>query len=160
MHAPWATFALVFAAACSAPERPVAEGFALLRAHDVPAAVQASGARMFTEINVGVDGVTMFVVDGATERSVTYATGKLGDSSPPAPLEGTPFDASRVRLDVGAELVKRVEQQFPGSRVTAVALLEVPPNGLVWGLRSRSAKGGLLNLLFTPDGAPLSAVPT
>ena len=144
-------------AACSSPSP--APG-ATSVAGEIPAAVAASKAQRFTEINASVDGVTLFIADGALERSVVYRSGRLDAPSAPQNGSGNPFDAAKVRLSLGADLVKQVEAQFPGSRVTTVALLEVPPNGLVWALRSRSSKGGLLNLLFTPDGAPLSAVPT
>jgi hypothetical protein len=49
-----------------------------------------------------------------------------------------------------------VSKQFKGATATSVALLDVNPFGLVWAVRSRSPRGGLLNSMFSPDGKLLS----
>jgi hypothetical protein len=132
---------------------------------DLPGAVAAvqaviPGAK-FTEINVSPAGVTLFAVPlPGQERSYLYLAGKLGEPGPDAPSLGEAFALEGISLDQGAKSAAFVAHQFEGAEVTSVALVRVKPNGLVWAIRSRSVKGGLLNNLFSPDGHLISAFPT
>ncbi len=138
---------------------PVPNTASLPGVRHISAAVAATAASRFTEINVNADGVILFVVDGATERSFLYADGQLEPPGEPQPAQGAGFSIAGIDLARGTALVTQVERQFPGATVTTVALIDVPPHGAVWALRSRSVRGGLVNLLFTRDGATISATP-
>jgi hypothetical protein len=152
---------LLVLAACS---RHASSPAPTLPVRDVPAAVAAvqalAPAAQFTEINASPDGVNVFAVTApGKERSYLYTQGKLGEPGPEQSAEGDPFALTGVGLDQATKLAAFVAKQYPGSKVTSVALTVVKPNGLVWAVRSQSVKGGLLNSLFTPDGQLISAFP-
>jgi len=144
-------------AGCSGDDsstRPPAE----LPVDQIAPAVHALEARLggpqrYTEINAATEGVNLFVaVGGDQEQGWFYRGGQLEPPTEAKEREGAPFDLTSVTIDVGPKLVQQVEQQFPGATVTGVALLDVEGQGLVWALRSKSAKGGELNLFYGPDG--------
>jgi hypothetical protein len=85
--------------------------------------------------------------------------GVLEPPDGPTPLSSTPFALEGVDLAAASGLVQQVQDRFPGSEVVQAALVQVPDQGLVWGLRSRSALGGLLNVFFNPDGRLLAVDP-
>jgi hypothetical protein len=136
-----------------------------VRAADIPAAVRAveqaaGGPQRFTEINVNADGVTLFVASGDTDEiSYFFHDGTLDPPSTPSPRQDEPFALDGVPLDVGAQLVTRIEQQFKGAVVTRLALIDLPDQGLGWALTHRSASGGLLNSFYSPTGEVKVAVP-
>jgi hypothetical protein len=69
----------------------------------------------------------------------------------PTPLSSAPFPLDGIDLAIAPDLVQQVQDEFPGSEVVQVALVQLPDQGVVWGVRSRSAMGGLLNVFFSPD---------
>ena len=126
------------------------------------AALEAArgGAQRYTEINANADGVSLFVaVDEGHEVAYLYADGVLGPPDPPVPLTGAPFTLDGVDRHLAPELVRRTQQQLPGAEVTALALVQPPDVGLVWALKSRSPRGGVLNVLYSPTGQLLSVAP-
>jgi hypothetical protein len=133
-----------------------------LRVADLPGAVRAvagqrKGPARYTEINVTADGVNLFVDAGSGQELSYFFDGcRLALPGPPTAADGAAFDVSGVALDLAPTLIAQVRQRLPDARVETLALVTVPPKGLVWALRARSAKGGLLNLLFGPAGALLS----
>jgi hypothetical protein len=154
----------VLAACSSSTTKPTSKPAGLPVA-EIPKAVAAveqklGGAQTYSEINANATGVNMFVLgaDG-TERVYSYANGVLDEPDPPVPAEGNGFAATDVALDKGPSLVRKVEKKLKGSTVEQVAIVIVKPEGLVWGIRSRSAKGGQVNNLFGPDGRLLSVAP-
>jgi hypothetical protein len=161
---------MVLAAACSdgggqaAPTTTVAAGTDL-RVRDVEAAVRAveaarGGPQRYTEINAITTGVNVFVaVSDTDELDYFFTGGGLTEPEAPKPLAGEPFTLEGVDLTAPARLVDDVHERFPGSRVTQVALVRLPDLGLVWGVRSRSSRGGDLNVFFTPDGRLQTVAP-
>jgi hypothetical protein len=139
----------------------------VLPVNDVPAAVHAvqalsasSDVHNYTEINVVPEGVNVFsVTSPGKERAYFYSADKLGEPGPEAASESEPFTLRGIQLEQAAKVSAYVTKQFKGSTVTQVALVTVKPNGLVWAVRSQSAKGGLLNTLFSPDGKIISTLP-
>jgi hypothetical protein len=136
-----------------------------IRAGDIPAAVQAvekaaGGPQRYTEINANTDGVTLFKASGdADEVSYFFHDGTLDPPGLPAPRQGEPFALDGIPLDVGGQLVSRIEDQFKGAVVTKLALVDLPGQGLGWALTHRSASGGLLNSFYSPTGEVKVAVP-
>jgi hypothetical protein len=157
----WAA-ALLLLAACSSSTK-TAKG-PDLHIEDLAAAVAAVQAErpaaQYTEINMALEGVNLFVInEPGRETPYLYAAGKLNAPAQSQPAQGEPFTVTGVPLDQAAKVAAFVTKQFKGSTVTSVALLVVKPNGLVWAVRSQSGKGGLLNTLFSPDGQIISTVP-
>ena len=114
----------------------------------------------YTEINMALEGVNLFVVtESGRETPYLYAAGKLNAPAQSQPAEGEPFAVTGVPLEQAAKVAAFVTKQFKGSTITSIALVVVKPNGLVWAVRSRSVKGGLLNSLFSPDGQIISTLP-
>jgi hypothetical protein len=152
----------VLLAGCSSTRK---EAGPQIRAGDIPAAVHAveqaaGGPQRYTEINANIDGVTLFVASGATnEVSYFFHDGSLDPPGAPAPREDEPFALDGIPLEVGAQLVTRIEQQFKGAVVTKLALIDLPDQGLGWALTHRSAGGGLLNSFYAPTGEVKVAVP-
>jgi hypothetical protein len=136
-----------------------------IRAGDIPAAVQAvekaaGGPQRYTEINANTDGVTLFVASGdADEVSYFFHDGMLDPPGAPTPRQDERFALDGIPLDVAAQLVDRIEQQFKGAVVTKLALIDLPDQGLGWALTHRSASGGLLNSFYSPTGEVKVAVP-
>jgi hypothetical protein len=135
-----------------------------LHIQDVAAAVAAVEAQrpgsQYTEINMALEGVNLFVVtEPGRETPYLYAAGKLNAPAQGQSAEGEPFAVTGVPLDQAAKVSAFVTKEFKGSTITSVALVVVKPNGLVWAVRSQSARGGLLNSLFSPDGKMISALP-
>lgn len=136
-----------------------------MRAADIPAAVRAveqavGGPQRYTEINANADGVTLFVTSGDTDEvSYFFHDGTLDPPSAPSPRQDEPFALDGVPLDVGAQLVTRIEQEFKGAVVTRLALIDLPDQGPGWALTHRSASGGLLNSFYSPTGEVKVAVP-
>ncbi len=163
--------AVLVAAGCSsgtgaaAPTAPTAVTGSVLAVGAVPAAVQAveaarGGPQRYVEINATPDGVNVFVATDATNEVGYYFTGgRLEPAGAPEPQTSPPFELAGIDLALAAALVERTQQQLPGSTVVSVALVEVSGEGLRWALRSRSALGGLLNVLYTPAGDLVSVSP-
>lgn len=120
---------------------------------------ERGGPQRYTEINVNPEGVTLFVaIDDANEVAYFY-DGDLDAGAAPTPLTSTPYALDGVGRELAPDLVKRTQADLPGSQVTRLALVTTPDLGLVWALASRSARGGMLNVFYSPSGALLSAVP-
>lgn len=164
----------LLAAACSAdppdqPARPAPDtpvrSDTVLAVDDLPAAVAAveaerGGPQRYTEINVIPDGVNLFVaLSERQEVSYFHGADGLEEPSPPQPASGTAFELGDTPLDLAGQLVRDVQTRFPGAEVVSVALVEAPDLGLVWALRSRSSRGGVLEVLFSSDGRLLSVAP-
>jgi hypothetical protein len=136
-----------------------------VRAGDIPAAVRAveqaaGGPQHYTEINANTDGVTLFVASGDNDEvSYFFHDGTLDAPGGPMPRQDVPFALDGVPLDVAAQLVTRIEDQFKGAVVTRLALIDLPDQGLGWAVTHRSASGGLLNSFYSPAGEVKAAVP-
>lgn len=150
--------------ATTALPAPVVQG-TILKVADFPAAVAAvvverGEPQQLVEVNATPDGVNVFVPAGATnEVAYFYANGQLQAPGAPVPISSAPFDPAGIDLGLGATLVRRTQEQFPGATVVSVALLQLPDQGVRWALRSRSARGGLLNALYTTAGELVSVTP-
>ena len=137
----------------------------VLAVADVAPAIAAvetarGGPQRYTEINANADGVSLFVaVDERHEVAYLYADGVLGRPDPPVALTSAPFTLAGVNRELAPDLVRRTQQQLPGAEVTALALVQPPEVGLVWALKSRSPRGGVLNVLYSPTGQLLSVAP-
>lgn len=158
-------------AACSSGDgggdTPAVETTTPLRVADVPAAVAAleerlGGPQQYTEINTTTDGVNLFVATTPSTESPWFFRSGGGLEAPPADVAaaGTPFAVAGLDLSLGADLVLQVQRQLPGAVVLSCALVQVPDQGLVWALRSRSVRGGELDVLFAPDGRLLAGGPS
>jgi len=126
------------------------------------AAVEAArgGAQQYTEINVNADGVSLFVLDASgQELAYFYGNGALQDPGAPTPSTGAPFTLDAVDRGVAPTLVRETQERFPGAEVTALALVSTPDTGLTWALKSRSPRGGVLNVLYSPNGELVSVSP-
>jgi hypothetical protein len=138
-----------------------------LRAGDLGAAVAAveaalGGPQQYAEINATTEGVNVFVASSATEEVAYFYRSDDAALDPPAgpdPLQSTPFALDGVDVGIAPSLVQQLQEQFPGSEVVQLALVDIEEQGLVWALRSRSARGGLLNVFFSPSGALLAVDP-
>jgi len=136
----------------------------VLHLADIPAAVHAveaarRGPQRYTEVNATTGGVNVFVaLDGGKESSYFYDGCRLSEAGAPLVAQGTTFALEGASLDVVTTLPASVEQKLPGSLIENVALVDVAPDGVVWAVRVRAAKGGLINLRFSPAGALISAV--
>ena len=117
------------------------------------------GPQRYTEINVNPQGVTLFVAVDDTSEVAFFYDGALDAGAAPAPLSSPPFTLDGVGRELAPDLVRRTQADLPGSHVTQLALVMTPDLGLVWALASRSARGGLLNVFYTPSGELISAVP-
>jgi hypothetical protein len=160
---------LMAVAACggsgsSGPSTTIAKG-TVLRVDLIPAAVAAvekarGGPQQYTEINAPPEGVNVFVATTDGQELAYYYT-DAGLQPPPAPeaRTGTPFSTDGVSLDIGGKLIDQVQHQFPGATVVAAAILVVQGTTPSWALKSKSAHGGVLNLLFTATGQLVSAAP-
>jgi hypothetical protein len=139
----------------------------VLQVDDIPAAVAAveaarGGPQEYAEINATPEGVNLFVAVGADEELAFFyrsAGPSLEPPERPTPLSSAPFPLDGIDLAIAPDLVQRVQDEFPGSEVVQVALVQLPDQGVVWGVRSRSAMGGLLNVFFSPTGAILAVDP-
>jgi hypothetical protein len=153
-------------ASTSAASTSVKQGTEL-RVQDLPAAVAAveaelGGPQRYAEINLTTGGVNLFVASSDTEELAYYydsASGTLEAPDGPTPISGTPFTLDDLDLTLAPSLVQQLQDQFPGSQVLQLAIVQVEDQGLVWGLRSQSARGGLLNVFFAPTGALLAVDP-
>jgi hypothetical protein len=141
----------------TAAPRPLAVG-------DIPAAVAALEARLggpqqYTEINAIPDGVNLFVsTSPTTEQAWFFHGGQLDAPSGDDPASRPTFAAGAYPLDRGQQLVADLQQRFPGSAVVSFALLVVD-GAPAWAVRSQSAKGGNLIVLYQPDGTLRSVAP-
>jgi hypothetical protein len=138
----------------------------VLQADDFPAAIQAveevrGGPQRYVELNATPDGVNVFVaVDATDEVAYYYTDGALEAPGPEQPQTSTPFTLDGIDVGLADDLVTQTQARFPGATVVSAALVHVPDQGLRWALRSRSARGGLLDVLFTPGGELVSVAPT
>jgi hypothetical protein len=125
------------------------------------AAVEAERGpgQRYTEINATPEGVNVFVaVDGSDEVACYFTEGRLEPPGEATPQTSTPFTLDGIDLSLGDRLVQQTVERFPGATVVSAALVQLP-EGLRWAVRSRSAQGGLLNILFSPTGELLSVAP-
>jgi hypothetical protein len=120
---------------------------------------ERGGPQRYTEINVNPEGVSLFVAIDDTSEAAYFYDGVLDSGTAPTALTSTPFALDGVGQELAPDLVKRTQADLPGSQVTQLALVTTPDLGLVWALASRSARGGTLNVFYSPSGALLSAVP-
>jgi hypothetical protein len=138
----------------------------VLQADDFPAAVQAveearGGPQRYVELNATPDGVNVFVaVDASDEIAYYYTRGELEVPGPEQPQTSAPFTLEGIDVGLADDLVAQTQARFPGATVVSAALLHVPDQGLRWALRSRSARGGLLDVLYTPGGELVSVSPS
>jgi hypothetical protein len=142
---------------------PVTQG-TVLKVGDLAAAVQAveatrGGPQRYVELNATPDGVNVFVADAGDELAYYYTGGQVQPPGAPVPQSSPPFTLDGVDLGLAPALVERTQQRFPGSVVTSLALVDVDDQGLRWALRSRSARGGLVNVFYTPTGELASVAP-
>lgn len=147
----------------SAPATSAPEGLAVELIDDAVAAVEGrlGGPQRYTEINAIPTGVNVFVARGDDEEEAWFydRSGSLQAPADPAPRSHEPFTLEGVDVAAGPRLVADVEGRLPGARVVTVALVVVPDQGLAWALQSRSPRGGLLNVLFSPQGQLVAVYP-
>jgi hypothetical protein len=133
----------------------------MLRADLIPAGVAAveaarGGPQQYTEINAFEGGVNLFVSTGdGSELAYVYHDGKLDPPPPAQAASGTPFATTGVALDAGPRLIKEVTTQLEGDIPVAIALVQRPQDGLVWDMTVIGAKGGQIDVLYTPQGTML-----
>jgi hypothetical protein len=136
-----------------------------LRVDEIAAAVKAventqGAAARFTEINAIDGGVNVFVATGdGQEISYFFHDGTLDPAGQPQTASGPAFALDQAELDAPQRLIPALQQQFPGDEVTTVALLVLPEEGLSWALRLRSTQGGVLEVIYTPQGQLLTVQP-
>lgn len=136
---------------------------AALAVDEIAAAIAAveearGGPQRYTEINANVEGVTLFVaVDATSEVDYFYADGVLEPAGAPVARSSPAFALDGVASDIAPELVRATQERFPGATVTALALAQLGGDGVgggegapVWALRSRSARGGVLDVVYSP----------
>jgi hypothetical protein len=153
-------------ASSSAASTTVKQGTEL-RVQDLSAAVAAveselGGPQRYAEINLTTGGVNLFVASSDTEELAYYydsASASLQAPEAPDPLSGTPFSLDGMDLALAPSLVQQLQDQFPGSQVVQLAIVQLEDQGLVWALRNQSALGGLLNVFLAPTGAVLAVDP-
>jgi hypothetical protein len=148
----------------AAPTTQVVGGAAtVLRVSDIPVAVHAverarGGPQRYTEVNATTGGVNVFVAtDASNEVSYFYDGCALSAPGPVTAAEGTGFDLAGVSLDVSTNLVAKVTGKLPGATIERFALVNLPPDGVVWAIKARVAKGGLVNLRYSPAGDLIAA---
>ncbi len=152
-------------AACGGGGSPRVLTTTKLQVDLIPAAVAAveaslGGSQRYTEINTTPQGVNLFVAVSDTEEVAYFFTANgLGDPGAKQQVGGTPFTLGGVSLDIGRKLVLDTQQKFPGSEVTQTSIVRTPDLATVWGLKSRSSRGGVLNVLYGPTGSLLSVAP-
>jgi hypothetical protein len=135
----------------------------VLRIADVPAAVAAvekarGGAQRYTEINTTTGGVNVFVaVAGGQEISYFFDSCGLSAPGVATTADGTVFDLTGVKLPVATTLLAKVQDKLPGAIVEGFALVDLAPDGVVWAVKARVAKGGLVNLRYSPAGDLIAA---
>jgi hypothetical protein len=148
------------------PTSTAAPPASVLQAAEFPAAVRAveaarGGPQRYVELNATPDGVNVFVaVDASDEVAYHYADGALDAPGPEQPRTSTPFTLDGVDVGLADDLVAETQARLPGATVVRAALLDLPEQGLRWAMRSRSPRGGLLDVVYTPDGDLVSVAPS
>ena len=130
-----------------------------LRVADLPAAVRALETRLgapqrYTEIKATVDGVSMFVaLDDARDVPWFYRAGVLEGPGAPQPV-GTfgAFSLAGVAIDKASAVAGAALAQFDRAELEQFSLQNLADAGVVWSLSLRSAKGGRIDVTFTPQG--------
>lgn len=126
------------------------------------AAVEAArgGPQRYTEVNANADGVSLFVVvDDQHEAAYFFRSGALEAPGEPVALSATPFTLAGVDPTSAPELVRGTQQRFPGAQVTALALVQPSGRAPVWALKCRSARGGVLDVVYSATGVLVSVSP-
>jgi len=154
----------VVIAACSGGGGSSTSTTAALRIDLVPAGVAAveaarGGPQQYTEINAFAQGVNLFVATGdGNELAYVYRDGALEPPGPPQPATGTAFGLQGVAVDAGPRLLADVKTRLPEVTAVAVTLVQRPVDGLVWDVGVIGAKGGRIDVLYTPAGVFLGPV--
>ena len=136
----------------------------VLRSDLVPAAVaaveaQRGGPQQYTEINAFNQGVNLFVATGdGNELAYVYRDGTLEPPGSPEPATSTAFGLQGVAVDAGPRLLADVKTRLPEITPVAIALVQRPVEGLVWDVGVLGAKGGRIDMLYTPAGVFLGPV--
>ena len=134
---------------------------------DVAPAVAAvesgrGGPQRYTEINVGIGLVNLFVAVGdGTELAFVYRKGKLEDPGPAqaSPAGSTTFALDEVSLGSVADFDRLLARQLPKSHLTTLALLDAPPLGLSWQAGMAGGKGSNFQVAISPTGQIVGALP-
>jgi len=125
------------------------------------AAVEAArgGPQQYTEINAFNQGVNLFVATGdGNELAYVYRDGTLEPPGSPEPATSTAFGLQGVAVDAGPRLLADVKTRLPEITPVAIALVQRPVEGLVWDVGVLGAKGGRIDMLYTPAGVFLGPV--
>jgi hypothetical protein len=150
--------------ACSSGSGSSTSTTAPLRIDLVPAGVAAveaarGGPQQYTEINGFDQGVNLFVATGdGNELAYVYRNGILEPPGPAQPATGTAFGLQGVAVDAGPRLLADVKTRLPEVTPVAVTLVQRPIDGLVWDVGVIGAKGGRIDVLYTPAGVFLGPV--
>lgn len=128
------------------------------------AAVEAErgGPQEYTEINVQLDLVNLFVaLDDGTELAYVYREDGLDvPTEPQAQPDGAePFTLADVPLDAVETFDDLLAAEVPDSALVALTLAPRPETGLAWTATLLSPKGGVLDVLISPNGTILGAAP-
>jgi len=128
------------------------------------AAVEAErgGPQEYTEINVQLDLVNLFVaLDDGTELAYVFREDGLElPTEPQAQPEGAePFTLDEIPLDAVTTFDDLLAAEVPDSALVALTLAPRPETGLAWTATLLSPKGGVLDVLISPNGTILGAAP-
>lgn len=128
------------------------------------AAVESAlgGPQQYTEINVQSDLVNLFVAhDDGTESAYVYTAGRLDPPPAPTPQEegAVPFSVAGVDLSTVSSFDDTLATALPHSQLVRLALRSEAATGLAWAAALRSSGGGILEVLLSPSGAILGALP-
>ncbi len=143
---------------------PVVAPLALSEIAVAVSAVEADlgGAQQFTEINVGPELVNVFVAlpDG-TELAYVYRDGSL--EPPPAPTpqpEGAVlFGLDGIDLTAAEGFDDLLAEELPDSALAGMSLTGAAAGGAQWTATLVGAKGGVFDVLISPGGQIMGALP-
>ncbi len=143
-----------------------AVGQTSVRLTDVQPAVKAveqalGGPQRYTEINVDVQNVNLFVAKGdGTELAYLYRTGTLSPPESPMPQEqgAVNFSLDTVNLDKVAGFQTLLSAQLPGATIARVVLISNKTDGFVWHLYVEGAKQAKFIVGLAVDGTTVTGI--
>lgn len=143
-----------------------AVGQTSVRLTDVQPAVKAveqalGGPQRYTEINVDVQNVNLFVAKGdGTELAYLYRSGTLSPPASPTPQEqgAVTFSLDTVNLEKIAGFQTLLSAQLPGATIARVVLISNSTDGFVWHLYVEGAKQAKFIVGLAVDGTTVTGI--
>lgn len=143
-----------------------AVGQTSVRLTDVQPAVKAveqalGGPQRFTEINVDVHNVNLFVAKGdGTELAYLYRSGTLSppEASTPQEQGAVTFSLDTVNRDKIANFQTLLGAQLPGATIARVVLISNKTDGFVWHLYVEGAKQAKFIVGLAVDGTTVTGI--